>query len=81
MSVKRSNFTLIFFTAVCHDNPVAAKKEQAKIYIFQDTCFEISQIHQIIIMYRFEYTNHSILLNCLFKYLHKFFFHACNLDH
>ena len=34
-------------------------------HIFQDTHFESSQIHSLTMMYRFEHTNHDILLTFL----------------
>ena len=48
--------------------------------IFQDTYFESSQIHLLTIMYRFERTNHDILLNFLFQNLYKLFLRARNLN-
>ena len=38
ISVKRSNFTLVFYKAACHDNPGAVIL-QDQAYIFQDTYF------------------------------------------
>ena len=52
---------------------------QDQAHIFQDTYLESSQIHQLTIMYRFEHTNHDILLNSLFQNLHKLFLCTHNL--
>ena len=52
---------------------------QDQAYIFQDTYFLSSQIHQLTIMYRFEHTNHDILIYFLFQNIYKLFLHARNL--
>ena len=67
MSVKRSNFTLVFFKAVFHANQVVKDNEQNQAHIFQGTYFESSQIHQLTIMYCFEHTDHDIHLKFYFK--------------
>ena len=52
---------------------------QDQAYIFQDTYFLSSQIHQLTIMHRFEHTNLDILINFLFPYLRKLSLCARNL--
>ena len=52
---------------------------QDQAHIFQDTYFESSQINQVIIMYRFEHSNHDILLNLLFQNIYKPFLRVHNL--
>ena len=42
VSVKRSNFTLVFLKAVFHANQVAKDNEQDQARIFQGTYFESS---------------------------------------
>ena len=59
--MRRCKFTLVFFKALCHANP-RAERYFAGSSSFQGTYFESSQIHQLIIMYRFDRTNHDILL-------------------
>ena len=43
ISVKRSNFTLVFFKAVCCANPDAVKNELNQVHIFDDTYLKNSQ--------------------------------------
>ena len=52
---------------------------QDQAYLYQDTYFKSPQIHLLTIMYRFEHTNHNILLNFLFQNLYKFFLRGRNL--
>ena len=52
---------------------------QDQAHIFQGTYFKGYQIHQLTIMYRFEHTNHDIILNFLFQSLYKLFLRARNL--
>ena len=75
-SVKRSNFTSVFFQAVCHANPGAARKQ---VHIIKDMYFEISQMQQLRIIYCFEHINHDIHLNLLFWNLYEQFFCVCNM--
>ena len=42
---------------------------QDQAHIFRDTYFQISHIHQLTVMYRFEHVSHDILLNFLFQIL------------
>ena len=78
------NFTLVFFKAVCHAN-LRAKRSFAgsSLYIlkhiFLRHIVESSQRHQLTIMYRFEHTNHDVLLNLLFQNLYKLFWRVHNL--
>ena len=55
------------------------KNEQDQAHIFQDTYLESIQIHQLIIVYCFEHTNHDIFLYFLFWNLYKLFLYARNL--
>ena len=61
ISVKISNFTLVFLKAACHWKKFCRIK-----FIYFKTYFEGFRIHQLIVMYRSERTNHDILLNFLF---------------
>ena len=55
-------------------NQELKKVLQDQAHIFQDTYFQVSQIHQLRIMYDFEHMNHDILLN---GYLKTFTNSAC----
>ena len=57
ISVNWSNFTLVFLKVTCHE------------VTCQETYFEISRMHQLTIMYRFEHANHRIILIFLFENL------------
>ena len=52
---------------------------QDQAYVFQDTYFISSQIHQLTIMHRFEDKNHDILLFFLFQNFRKLFLRMYNL--
>ena len=52
---------------------------QDQAHIFQDTNFKSFQIYLTAITYRFEHTNHDILLIFLFQNLYKLFLRAHNL--
>ena len=54
---------------------------QDQIRIFSYTYFKSSPIHQLTIMYCFEYTNLDIILIFLFQNLYKLFSYARNLHH
>ena len=79
MSVKRSNFTLVFFKAACHANPGAERNfAGSSLYILIHIFLKFSN-KSAKIMYHFEHTNHNILLNFLFQNLYKLFLHEHNL--
>ena len=52
---------------------------QDQAHIFLDQYFERSQIHQLTIMYHFEYTIPNILLNFSVQNLYKLFLSVRNL--
>ena len=79
VSVKRSNFTLAFIKATCHTNPGGEKNEQDQKHISQDKYFKSLKMHQLTIMYHFEYINHDNPLKYLFQNLYKLFLCDCNL--
>ena len=58
---------------------VLKENEQSQAHIFQDTDVESSQIHQVTMMYYFEYKNQNVLLNILFQNFDKNFLPARNL--
>ena len=58
---------------------VEKENEQDEVHIFQGTYFESSQIHHLIIVYRFKHINHDNPLVFFSQTLFKLFLHACNL--
>ena len=67
MSVKRSNFTFVFFKLLAKLIQELKEILQDQAHIFQDAYFKSSQIHPQIKMYCFKHTNLGILLNFLFQ--------------
>ena len=74
ISVKRSNFTLVFFKAACNANAGVERNFAVSSSYILRQIFLNFQIHLVTIMYRFEHTNHDILLNFLFQNLYKLLF-------
>ena len=62
MSVKTSNFNLLFSMAACYANSGADRQWAGSGSNFK-TYFEGSLIHQLIIMYHVEHIHHDNPLN------------------
>ena len=71
ISVKESNFALVFFKAACHANPGAERN-------FLGSSSYIST-HISTVFKHFEHTNHDIILNFFFQNAYKLFLRASNL--
>ena len=65
ISVKRSNFTSVFFIAACYANSIAERNFAGSGSYILRHIFLNSQVHQLTIMYHLEHTNHDILRNFL----------------
>ena len=71
ISVKESNFALVFFKAACHANPGAKRN-------FLGSSSYIST-HISTVFKHFEHTDHDIILNFFFQNVYKLFLRASNL--
>ena len=76
--VDKSNFTL-FFKVACNAYLSAVRKLAGYSSYISSKYLNNSQIFELTIMYPFEYTNHDIDLNYLFKKNYKPFLYASNL--
>ena len=80
ISIARFNLILVFFKPASYAKP-GTEKDYGINFIYFKTYFEISQIHQLTIMYHFEHAHHDILLKLLFEHFYKLFLCALNLYH
>ena len=66
ISVKRSNFILVFLEAACHANPCAVRKRAGSSLYISRNIFPKFSNTSTNNNYRLEHINHDSHLNCLF---------------
>ena len=64
---------MVFLKSTCHAKPDAVRERTGSNSKFQDKYFESFEIHQPIIMYCFEHTNHDTFLTFFSKPLQTLF--------
>ena len=77
ISIKRCNFTFVFFKTACHANAGAERSFSGSgLYIIRHIFqkFLNTPANNSLSNYSFGHTNHDILLNSLFQNLYKLFF-------